>query len=309
MRTLAWFSMHRGALSGGRFWALAAPYGWLALFFLAPLALVAKISLSKSVIAQPPYEPVFSLADGPAGWLQKAQGFALTAYRGLGDDPLYLESYLSSLAIAGVSTLIALLIAYPLALAIARSDPRYRATLIALAVAPFWTSFLIRVYAWIAILKDEGFLNHALMAIGVIDKPIPIFATNTAVVIGIVYSYLPFVVLPIYNSLEKQDASLREAAADLGAGALATFWKVTLPLSLPGVIAGALLMFIPAVGEFVIPDLLGGSDTIMIGRTMWNDFFENRDWPSASAGAIVLLALLVGPIVWFERRQAKGQGA
>lgn len=301
--------MRRGALSGGRLWALALPYGWLALFFLAPLALVAKISLSKSVIAQPPYEPVFNLADGPAVWIERAGAFALASYRGLFEDPLYLESYLSSLAIAGVSTLIALLIAYPLALAIARSDARRRPLLIALAVAPFWTSFLIRVYAWIAILKDEGFLNHALIAAGLIDKPVAIFATNTAVVIGIVYSYLPFVVLPIYNSLEKQDATLREAAADLGAGALATFLKVTLPLSLPGVLAGALLMFIPAVGEFVIPDLLGGSDTIMIGRTMWNDFFENRDWPAASAGAIVLLALLVGPIVWFERRQTKGEGA
>jgi len=297
--------MRRGALSGGRFWALAAPYGWLVLFFLAPLALVAKISLSKSVIAQPPYDPVFNFVDGPAGWVEQAQKFALTAYRGLFEDPLYLESYLSSLAIAGLSTLIALLIAYPLALAIARSDPRRRALLIGFAVAPFWTSFLIRVYAWIAILKDEGFLNHALMAMGLIDKPLAIYATNVAVVIGIVYSYLPFVVLPIYNSLEKQDATLREAAADLGAGALATFLKVTLPLSLPGVIAGALLMFIPAVGEFVIPDLLGGSDTIMIGRTMWNDFFENRDWPAASAGAIVLLILLVGPIVWFERRQTR----
>lgn len=301
--------MRRGALSGGRLWALALPYGWLALFFLAPLALVAKISLSKSVIARPPYEPVFNLADGPAVWIERAGAFALASYRGLFEDPLYLESYLSSLAIAGVSTLIALLIAYPLALAIARSDARRRPLLIALAVAPFWTSFLIRVYAWIAILKDEGFLNHALIAAGLIDKPVAIFATNTAVVIGIVYSYLPFVVLPIYNSLEKQDATLREAAADLGAGALATFLKVTLPLSLPGVLAGALLMFIPAVGEFVIPDLLGGSDTIMIGRTMWNDFFENRDWPAASAGAIVLLALLVGPIVWFERRQTKGEGA
>jgi len=301
--------MPRRALSGGRLWALAVPYFWLALFFLAPLALVLKISLSKSVIAQPPYEPVFNLGDGPAVWVERARTFSLASYRGLFEDPLYLESYLSSLAIAGVSTLIALLIAYPLALAIARSDARRRPLLIALAVAPFWTSFLIRVYAWIAILKDEGFLNHALIAVGLIDKPVAIFATNTAVVIGIVYSYLPFVVLPIYNSLEKQDAALREAAADLGAGALATFLKVTLPLSLPGVLAGALLMFIPAVGEFVIPDLLGGSDTIMIGRTMWNDFFENRDWPAASAGAIVLLALLVGPIVWFERRQAKGEGA
>lgn len=309
MRNPVWFSMRRGALSGGRLWALIVPYGWLALFFLAPLALVAKISLSKSVIAQPPYDPVFNFSDGLAGWIDSARKFSLVAYNGLFDDPLYLESYLSSLAIAGVSTLLALLVAYPLALAIARSDRKHRATLIALAVAPFWTSFLIRVYAWIAILKDEGFLNHALMKFGLIDAPLTIYATNIAVVIGIVYSYLPFVVLPIYNSLEKQDATLREAAADLGAGPLATFFKVTLPLSLPGVTAGALLMFIPAVGEFVIPDLLGGSDTIMIGRTMWNDFFENRDWPAASAGAIVLLVLLVGPIVWFERRQTKGQGA
>ena len=301
--------MPRGGLARGRLSALAIPYGWLALFFLAPLALVLKISLSKSVIAQPPYEPVFRASDELASWFEKARMFSVAAYRGLGEDPLYLESYLSSLAIAGVSTLLALLVAYPLALAIARSDPKRRSLLIALAVAPFWTSFLIRVYAWIAILKDEGFLNHALMALGLIDAPLTIYATNVAVVIGIVYSYLPFVVLPIYNSLEKQDAALREAAADLGAGPLATFWKVTLPLSAPGVIAGALLMFIPAVGEFVIPDLLGGSDTIMIGRTMWNDFFENRDWPAASAGAIVLLILLVGPIVWFERRQTKGQGA
>ena len=301
--------MPRGGLTRGRLSALVIPYGWLALFFLAPLALVLKISMSKSIIAQPPYEPAFRASDGLAGWLEKARMFSVAAYRGLGEDPLYLESYLSSLAIAGVSTLLALLVAYPLALAIARSDPKRRSLLIALAVAPFWTSFLIRVYAWIAILKDEGFLNHALMALGLIDAPLTIYATNVAVVIGIVYSYLPFVVLPIYNSLEKQDAALREAAADLGAGPLATFWKVTLPLSAPGVIAGALLMFIPAVGEFVIPDLLGGSDTIMIGRTMWNDFFENRDWPAASAGAIVLLILLVGPIIWFERRQTKGQGA
>lgn len=299
--------MASGVRRGTRFWALAVPYGWLALFFLAPLVLVFKISLSKSAIAMPPYEPVFNLADGLAGWIAQAQKFSLDSYRGLADDFLYLQSYLSSLAIAGVSTAIALLVAYPLALAIARSGPRVRPTLIALAVAPFWTSFLIRVYAWIAILKDEGFLNHALLALGVIDKPLEIFATNTAVVIGIVYSYLPFVILPIYNALEKQDAALREAAADLGATPLGTFLRVTLPLSSPGVLAGALLMFIPAVGEFVIPDLLGGSDTIMIGRTMWNDFFENRDWPAASAGAIVLLALLVGPIVWFERRQEREQ--
>ena len=285
--------------------ALLAPYAWLILFLLAPLALVLKISLSKSIIAQPPYEPTFAISGRLFDWWEPAQKFSLDSYRGLFSDPLYLESYLTSLAIAGVSTAIALLIAYPLAMAIARSDLRWRPVLIGLAVAPFWTSFLIRVYAWIAILKDEGFLNHALISLGLVSEPLQIMATNTAVIIGIVYSYLPFVILPIYNALEKQDAGLREAAADLGASPVQTFFKVTLPLSLPGVLAGALLMFIPAVGEFVIPDLLGGSDSIMIGRTMWNDFFENRDWPTASAGAIVLLMLLVGPIVLFERRQAR----
>ena len=297
--------MRKGRLSTGARLALGAPYLWIALFFLAPLALVFKISLSTSVIAQPPYEPAFSSGAGLADWVAQAQKFSTESYRGLLDDPLYLQSCLTSLAIAGVSTLIALLVAYPLALAIVRSSPRLRPLLIGLAVAPFWTSFLIRVYAWIAILKEQGLLNHALLALGLVDEPLAIFATNTAVVIGIVYSYLPFVILPIYNSLEKQDASLREAAADLGASEWQTFWTVTLPLSAPGVIAGALLMFIPAVGEFVIPDLLGGSDTIMIGRTLWNDFFENRDWPAASAGAITLLVLLVGPIVWFERRQTR----
>jgi putrescine transport system permease protein len=289
--------------------ALAVPYLWLALFFLAPLALVFKISLSKSAIAMPPYEPSFAFPFDITNWIEQARKFSFDAYRGLADDPLYLQSYLVSLGIAGVSTLLAVLVAYPLALAIARSDVRWRPLLIGLAVAPFWTSFLIRVYAWIAILKEEGLLNHALMGLGLIDEPLAIFATNTAVVIGMVYSYLPFVILPIYNALEKQDATLREAAADLGATPMRTFLSVTLPLSAPGVIAGALLMFIPAVGEFVIPDLLGGSDTMMIGRTMWNDFFENRDWPAASAGAIVLLLLLVAPIVWFERRQTREEAA
>ncbi|MFO1118211.1 MAG: ABC transporter permease subunit [Beijerinckiaceae bacterium] len=297
--------MASGARASGSRRALIAPYLWLAIFFLAPLALVFKISLSKSVVAQPPYEPTFGFGMAPGAWLEQAQKFSIEAYRGLVADPLYLESYLTSLAVAALSTLVALLVAYPLALAIARSDRRWRGALIALAVAPFWTSFLIRVYAWVAILKDEGLLNHALISLGIIAEPLAIFATTTAVVIGIVYSYLPFVILPIYNSLEKQDAALLEAAADLGASPFRAFLSITLPLSMPGVLAGALLMFIPAVGEFVIPDLLGGSDTMMIGRVMWNDFFENRDWPAASAGAIVLLVLLVGPIVWFERRQTR----
>lgn len=297
--------MARSAFTDSARAALRAPYVWLALFFLAPLALAFKISLSKTAIAQPPYEPSFAFGESLHEVFEKARGFSFDAYRGLVADPLYLESYVTSLGVAALSTFVALLIAYPLALAIARSDRRWRGLLIGLAVAPFWTSFLIRVYAWIAILKDEGFFNRALMTLGVIAEPIPIFATTAAVVIGIVYSYLPFAILPIYNALEKQDAGLREAAADLGATPLRTFVSVTLPLSMSGVLAGALLMFIPAVGEFVIPDLLGGSDTMMIGRMMWNDFFENRDWPAASAGAIVLLVLLVGPILWFERRQAR----
>ncbi|MDE2362109.1 MAG: ABC transporter permease subunit [Hyphomicrobiales bacterium] len=298
--------MPRRPLARGARAVLSAPYLWLAFFFIAPLALVAKISLSKSVVAQPPYAPTFDLYAGFGALIEAARTLSFDAYRGLVADPLYFESYLTSLGVAALSTAIAILVAYPLALAIVRSDRRWRGFLIGLAVAPFWTSFLIRVYAWIAILKEEGLLNHALMTLGLIREPLEIFATTMAVVIGIVYSYLPFVVLPIYNALEKQDVALREAAADLGAGPLRTFFSVTLPLSASGVVAGALLMFIPAVGEFVIPDLLGGSDTMMIGRVMWNDFFENRDWPAASAGAIVLLAILVVPIVWFERRQTRG---
>jgi putrescine transport system permease protein len=200
-----------------------------------------------------------------------------------------------------------LMIAFPFALAMARAPRRLRPLLIGLAVAPFWTSFLIRVYAWIALLKDEGLINHALMALHIIEAPLSIYATNTAVVIGIVYSYLPFMLLPLYSALERQDPALREAAADLGASPLQVFWRVTLPLSRPGVIAGCLLVFIPAVGEFVIPDLLGGSETLMIGRTLWNDFFANRDWPAASAAAIILLALLIGPLLVAERARLRAE--
>ena len=286
-------------------WALIAPYLWLLLFFAAPFAIVAKISLSQSALAQPPYLPVFAFADGVAEWLRGARQFSLDAYAGLFDDSIYFDSYVSSLRIAAISTVASLLIAYPFALCIARSSPRWRATLFVLAVAPFWTSFLIRVYAWIAILKDEGLLNRALQALGLIDEPLHIIATDWAVIIGIVYSYLPFMVLPIYVALERQDGSLIEAAADLGAKPWRAFASITLPLSLPGVLSGCLLVFIPAVGEFVIPDLLGGSDTLMIGHTMWVEFFDNRDWPTASAAAIVLLAALVIPIALYERLQAR----
>lgn len=288
-------------LTRGQLLVLLAPYLWIGAFLLAPLLLILKISLSQSVLARPPYRPLFELADGIAGLWSKAQTLTLDAYRTLFTDSLYLDAYISSLTIAAIATLVTLLVAYPFALAMARAPANWRPFLIGLAAAPFWTSFLIRVYAWIALLKDEGLINKALIALGMIDTPIEMFATRFAVIVGIVYSYLPFMLLPIYAALERQDPTLREASADLGASPFETFLRLTLPLSREGVIAGVLLVFIPAVGEFVIPDLLGGSDTLMIGRTLWNDFFANHDWPTASAAAVVLLALLIAPLVALER--------
>lgn len=301
-------SRSRRKLSRGERLALAAPYAWIALFFLAPFALIARLSLSRPAQTRPPYEPIFDLSNGLAGLAEKVSTLGFDAYRGLIEDSLYLDSYLSSLAIAAIATLISLVVAYPFALAIARAPRDWRPVLIGFAVAPFWTSFLIRVYAWIALLKDEGVINHALLTLGLIDAPLPMFATSGAVVVGIVYSYLPFMLLPIYSAIERQDASLREAAADLGARPLQIFLRVTWPLSRRGVFAGALLVFIPAVGEFVIPDLLGGSDTLMIGRTLWNDFFANRDWPAASAAAITLVLILIVPLLFYERAQLRAEG-
>lgn len=289
----------------GRRLALAIPYIWLVAFFAAPFAVIVRLSLSQSVIAQPPYAPQFDFAGGFAKMLEGVRQLSLENFALLFSDSLYLDSYLSSLRIALISTLIALAIAYPMALAMSRAPQHLKPALILLAIAPFWTSFLIRVYAWIGILRDEGFLNGALMSMGLIDEPLRIFATETAVIIGIVYSYLPFMVLPIFNAIDRQDRSLLEAAMDLGASRLVAFWTVTFPLSLHGALAGSLLIFIPAAGEFVIPDLLGGSDTLMIGRTMWNEFFANRDWPVASAAAILLLAALLAPLVIYERLQMR----
>lgn len=283
---------------------LALPFVWLTLFFLVPFALVAKVSLSQSVLAQPPYRPLFDWHD-PGSFFEKLHQFSLAAYAGLTEDPLYLQSYIDSVVIAALATLFTLLIAYPFALAIAGAPRRWRILLLVFAIAPFWTSFLIRVYAWILLLKDEGLINMALIALGILHEPLHIFATNWAVLIGIVYSYLPFMILPLYVALDRQDRALAEAAADLGATPFAVFRRVTLPLSVPGIIAGTLMVFIPAVGEFVIPDLLGGSNTLMIGSTMWNDFFANRDWPTASAAAIVLLILLVGPLALYEHWQMR----
>ena len=293
--------------SHGGWWkatVIAIPYLWLLALFLVPFAIVLKISLSETAIAQPPYLPVFDDLS-PSGLLASLRELGAQSYLFLTEDPLYINAYLSSLRIAAISTVLSLLVAYPLAYAMSRASSGLRPILVMMTVLPFWTSFLIRVYAWIGILRNEGYLNQFLLWTGLIDAPLTILNTETAVYIGIVYSYLPFMVLPIYASLERQDGRLLEAASDLGSTPFRAFWQVTFPLSLPGVLAGAFLVFIPAVGEFVIPDLLGGSQTLMIGKTLWDEFFANRDWPVASAVAVLLLLLLVVPIVLFQRVQAR----
>ena len=291
----------------GRFLWIALPYGWLLLFFLLPFGIVLKIALSDTVVALPPYTPVLDWSQGWAGLQSFFTGLDFENFLWLLDDDIYWLSYLSSLQIAFISTLFTLLVGYPVAYGMAKAPSEWRPTLMMLIILPFWTSFLIRVYAWIGILKNEGLLNHALMGIGLIDEPLSILNTNIAVYIGIVYSYLPFMILPLYASLEKMDDSLLEAAMDLGCTRIQAFWQVTFPLSLPGVVAGCFLVFIPAIGEFVIPDLLGGSDTLMIGKTLWSEFFNNRDWPVASAVAVILLLLLIIPIVLFQRHQERAQ--
>jgi putrescine transport system permease protein len=284
---------------------LLAPYLWLLLFFLAPFVIVLKISVSQNAIAMPPYVPVLDVAAGWHGLRDFAARLTLDGYRLLASDPIYLLSYLKSLQVAAVSTAILLLIGYPLAYGIARSTRRLQPLLVMLVVLPFWTSFLIRVYAWMNILQRDGLFNDMLMALHIVHSRPEWLASDTAIYIGIVYSYLPFMVLPLYATLEKMDETLLEAAADLGCPRWKAFWRVTWPLSLPGVAAGALLCFIPIVGEFVIPDLLGGSRTLMIGQTLWTEFFANRDWPVASGIAVLLLALLVAPIVLYERLQQR----
>ena len=297
-----------GKRPGGGRLVVLIPYLWLIAFFLAPFVIVAKISLSQTAMALPPYTPVLDLAAGWAGLKQFAAQLSLDSYALLASDELYLRSYLKSLEIAGVSTVLLLLIGYPLAYGIARSPRGLQPLLVMLVVLPFWTSFLIRVYAWINILQRDGLLNDVLMRLHVIGAPIAWLSSDTAIYIGVVYSYLPFMVLPLYASLEKIDPSLLEAAADLGCPRWKAFWRVTLPLSWPGVAAGALLCFIPITGEFVIPDLLGGSRTLMIGQTLWTEFFSNRDWPVASAIAVALLALLLVPILFYERLQKRAIG-
>jgi putrescine transport system permease protein len=285
--------------------AILAPYAWLVAFFLAPFLIVAKISLSQTAIAQPPYLPVF---DPAAGW-EGLKGFlaalSLDSYVSIAGDSLYLWSYLKSLTVATLSTLILLVLGYPVAYALARAPRRWQGVLVLLVVLPFWTSFLIRVYAWVNILQHDGLLNQALIALRILDAPVSWLATDSAVYIGIVYSYFPFMVLPLYAALEKMDETLLEAASDLGCPPWRAFLTVTVPLSLPGILAGSLLCFIPIMGEFVIPDLLGSSSTAMIGQMLWLEFFGNRDWPVASALAVVLLVILLTPILIYRQREAR----
>src|SRR4051812_5085581 len=295
---------HSRAGRSGRAFVAALPAAWLGLFFLVPFGIVLKVSLSETALAQPPYRPQMEWGAGIAAWLDALASFSLENYRTLLSDELYWQAGLSSLAMALAATALLALAGYPVALAMARAPARWRGILVGLVILPFWTSFLIRIYAWIAILKPDGFLNQFLLWTGSITQPLTILNTNTAVLIGIVYAYLPFMVLPLYATLERLDRTLLESAADLGATPFSAFWTVTLPLSLPGIAAGALISFIPIVGEFVIPDLLGGSETLMIGRTLWSEFFGNRDWPLASAVAVAMLLIIVIPIVVYRELEA-----
>ena len=291
----------------GRRTLIGIPYLWLLLLFLVPFGIILKISLSDIALAIPPYTPTLDLSEGWQGIRSFFAALDFENYIFLTEDDLYWRAYLSSLKIAFISTLVALAVGFPIAYGMANAASEWRPTLMMLVILPFWTSFLIRVYAWIGILSNEGFLNQFLLWTGIISEPLQIMNTPTAVYIGIVYTYLPFMILPIYATLERMDESLLEAAEDLGCSRSSAFWLITVPLSKSGVIAGCFLVFIPALGEFVIPSLLGGSGTLMIGKVLWEEFFNNRDWPVASAVAIILLLILVIPIILFQKNQEKEQ--
>lgn len=283
----------------GRRFVIGIPYLWLVLFFLVPFLIVLKVSFSEVRVAMPPYAPLWEwVGDGAI-----AIKLNFANYKFLFTDSLYASSYLYSIKVAAVSTCLCLLLGYPMAYGIARSSRAWRNILLMLIVLPFWTSFLLRVYAWIGLLKSNGVINNVLMALGVIHEPITMMQTSFAVYVGIVYSYLPFMILPLYSNLEKHDQALLEAATDLGARPATAFLRVTLPLSVPGIIAGSLLVFIPAVGEYVIPSLLGPTDQLMIGRVLSDEFFANRDWPVAGSVAILMLLLLIVPIMLFQHFQ------
>lgn len=286
-------------MSWGRKLVIAVPFIWLAIFFFIPFLVVFKISLSESALAVPPYTPLLEW-DAESSYATFKVNLANFFY--ILEDSYYVDAYFSSVKIAAITTVLTLLIGFPIAYLIARADPRHRMLLLSLVILPFWTSFLLRVYAWIALLKRNGPINEILMYFGVINEPLQILQTDFAVYIGLAYTYLPFMILPLYAILEKLDGTLLEAAQDLGAKPAQTFLLVTVPLAMPGILAGCALVFIPAVGEYVIPALLGGSDTLMIGRVMWDEFSQNRDWPMASAVATVMLLVIVGPIMLMRNR-------
>ncbi len=288
-------SLTQGRL--GRVFVIALPYAWLLLFLLLPILIVLKISFSEIALESPPYSPMLQWVGDRTLALQVHLG----NYTFLWQDPLYVSAYINSLKVAAISTVICLLIGYPMAYGIARAPVGWRIVLLMLVILPFWTSFLIRVYAWIGLLQGNGLINHLLLSAGLIDQPLVLLHTNFAVYLGIVYSYLPFMILPLYATLVRMDLTLLEAAADLGCRPWKAFLTVTLPLSMPGIVAGSLLVFIPAVGEFVIPDLLGGPDSLMIGKVLWTEFFSNRDWPVAAAVAIAMLLLILIPLLLFQR--------
>jgi putrescine transport system permease protein len=280
---------------------IGAPFLWLLVFALLPLMLVVKISLSQMQLGVPPYTPLLGVDEtGATVWRGGFGNYAL-----IGSDGLYLKAYLNSVRIAAVTTLLTLLLGFPMAYAIVRAPLRWRMPLLVLVLLPFWTSFLIRVYAWIGLLRPNGLINSVLEAVGLIDEPLRLINTEFAVYIGMVFCYLPYMLLPLYARLEKLDDRLFEAAMDLGATPLRAFLRITLPLAVPGIIAGSLLVFVPAVGEFIIPELLGGADVLMIGKVLWAEFFTNRDWPVSAAVATVLLLVLAVPITVFQSRSAK----
>ena len=280
---------------------IAVPFYWLLIFFLAPFVIVFKISVAESLIASPPFSPLFDIAQN--GALSVHLVFDNYAY--LWEDSLYIKTYVNSIRISTISTILCLLLGYPIAYAIVRSTPTTRFVLLMLIILPFWTSFLLRIYAWMGLLADQGTINNILIYFGLINRPIRLMYSEFAVHIGIVYSYLPFMILPLYANMEKLDHTIHEAAADLGARPFTTFFTVTLPLTTPGIMAGSLLVFITATGEFVIPDLLGGGNVLMIGRVLYNEYNANHDWPVASAVAIVLLLVLVIPMMLYQRIQSK----
>jgi putrescine transport system permease protein len=290
-------------VSARRF-GIAAPYVWLAIFFLAPFGLVALISLSHAVIGQPPYAPVIAF-EGSRPTFQGGLG----SYALLLSEPLYVKAFLGSLRIALVTTLLCIVIAYPMAYVIARASERYRTALLLAVVLPFWTSFLIRIYAWMGLLRDNGIVNQVLVGLGLVHTPLKIINTDVAVYIGVVYAYLPFMILPLYATLERLDWRLLDAAADLGCRPFRAFLRITLPLSAPGVMVGALLVFIPVTGEFVTPELLGGPDTLMIGKVLWEEFFDNHDWPVASALAVLIVVVLLPAMLALRRARIVERGA